>query len=50
MSRTHLYALTLPAPGEDPQLLAQAELIARLTPRLKTLGAFDKLSATEEKD
>jgi len=49
-SQAWIIPITLRAPGEDPRLLTQADLIARLTPRLKTLGASDKLSAAEEKD
>ncbi len=49
-SQTWIIPITLRAPGEDPQFLAQADLIARLAPKLKTLGASDKLSAAEEKD
>ena len=47
-SQAWIIPITLRAPGEDPRLLAQADLIARLAPRLKTLGAFDQLSAAEE--
>ena len=49
-SQAWIIPITLRAPVEDPRLLAQADLIARLTPRLKALGASDKLSAAEEKD
>ena len=36
-SQTWIIPITLRAPGEDPQFLAQADLIARLAPKLKTL-------------
>jgi tetratricopeptide (TPR) repeat protein len=42
--------VTLREPEEDPKLLSQADLISRLAPRLKKLGASEGLSAAEEKD
>jgi len=42
--------VTLREPEEDSELLSQADLISRLAPRLKKLGASDGLSAAEEKD
>ena len=47
---TWIVPVTLREPGEDPRLLPQAKLISALTPRLKTLGVSDGLSAAEEKD
>jgi len=49
-SKTWIIPITLREPGEDPKLLSQADLISRLAPRLKKLGASDGLSAAEEKD
>jgi tetratricopeptide (TPR) repeat protein len=49
-SKTWIVPITLREPGEDPKLLSQADLISRLAPRLKKLGASDGLSAAEEKD
>jgi tetratricopeptide (TPR) repeat protein len=42
--------VTLREPGEDSELLSQADLISRLAPRLKKLGASEGLSAAVEKD
>jgi len=49
-SKTWLIPVTLREPAEDPKLLAQAELISGLAPRLKKLQASDGLSAAGEKD
>jgi hypothetical protein len=46
----YLLPITLRDPEEDPGLLSQANLISGLAPRLKKLGASDRLSAAEEKD
>ena len=48
--KTWNITVTLREPGEDPKLLSQAELISRLAPRLKMLGASEGLSAAGEKD
>ena len=49
-SKTWNITVTLREPGEDPKLLSQADLISRLAPRLKKLGASEGLSAAGEKD
>jgi tetratricopeptide (TPR) repeat protein len=48
--KTWNVTVTLREPGEDPKLLSQADLISRLAPRLKKLGASEGLSAAGEKD
>jgi tetratricopeptide (TPR) repeat protein len=49
-SKAWINTITLREPEEDPSLLSQADLISRLAPRLKKLGASEGLSAAEEKD
>ncbi len=49
-SKALINTVTLREPEEDPSLLSQADLISRLAPRLKKLGASEGLSAAEEKD
>jgi len=49
-SKALIYTVTLREPEEDPSLLSQADLISRLAPRLKKLGASEGLSAAGEKD
>jgi tetratricopeptide (TPR) repeat protein len=49
-NRTWVIRVTLRDAEESPELLPQAELIARLAPRLKKLTASDGLSAAGEKD
>jgi hypothetical protein len=49
-SKAWVIPITLRKLEEDPRLLSQADLIARLAPRLKKLGASEGLSAAEEKD
>ena len=49
-SQAWIDTVTLREPEEDPSLLSQADLISRLAPRLKKLGASEGLSAAEEKD
>ena len=49
-SKAWIITVTLREPEEDPRLLSQADLISRLAPRLKKLGASEGLSAAEEKD
>jgi tetratricopeptide (TPR) repeat protein len=49
-SKAWIIPVTLREPEEDPSLLSQADLISRLAPRLKKLGASEGLSAAEEKD
>jgi hypothetical protein len=49
-SQAWIITVTLREPEEDPSLLSQADLISRLAPRLRKLGASEGLSAAEEKD
>jgi tetratricopeptide (TPR) repeat protein len=49
-SKAWVIPITLRKLEEDPRLLSQADLISRLAPRLKKLGASEGLSAAEEKD
>jgi hypothetical protein len=49
-SKAWIITVTLREPEEDPSLLSQADLISRLAPRLKKLGASEGLSAAGEKD
>ena len=49
-SKAWIFPVTLREPEEDPSLLSQADLISRLAPRLKKLGASEGLSAAVEKD
>ena len=49
-SKSLIITVTLREQAEDPRLLSQADLISRLGPRLKKLGASEGLSAAEEKD
>jgi tetratricopeptide (TPR) repeat protein len=49
-SKVWVFPVTLREAEEDPSLLLQADLISRLAPRLKKLGASEGLSAGEEKD
>jgi len=49
-SKAWSITVTLREPEEDPRLLSQADLISRLAPRMKKLGASEGLSAGEEKD
>jgi tetratricopeptide (TPR) repeat protein len=49
-SKASIITVTLREPEEDPSLLSQADLISRLAPRLKKLGASEGLSAAGEKD
>jgi hypothetical protein len=49
-SKAWIFPVTLREPEEDPSLLSQADLISRVAPRLKKLGASEGLSTAEEKD
>jgi len=49
-SKAWLITVTLREPEEDPRLLPQADLISKVAPRLKKLGASEGLSAASEKD
>jgi tetratricopeptide (TPR) repeat protein len=49
-TRAWVIPVTLRQLEEDPRLLPQADLIARLAPKLKKLQASDGLSAAAEKD
>src|SRR5271157_276442 len=49
-SKTWIIPVTLREPGEDSELLSQADLISGLAPRLRKLGASEGLSAAGEKD
>ena len=49
-SKAWVITVTLREPKEDPDLLSQADLISRLAPKLRELGAADGLSAAGEKD
>jgi hypothetical protein len=49
-SKAWSVTVTLREPEEDPRLLSQADLISRIAPRLRKLGASEGLSAAGEKD
>jgi tetratricopeptide (TPR) repeat protein len=49
-SEAWIIAVTLREAEEDPRLLSQADLISRVAPRLKKLGASEGLSAAEQND
>jgi tetratricopeptide (TPR) repeat protein len=48
--KTWVIPLTLREPGEDPELLSRADLVAGLAPKLRQLGSADGLAAKSEKD